>query len=98
MCEFMSAWVGRYGKVFFDENLDSHEDLADLFNLHADNGLRAVRVEYVPDLTDLDKPFMFRVDEETTPEWFDTAMQEKTKEFLLQPIGKTQNKEIFIQV
>ncbi|MCK9521055.1 MAG: hypothetical protein M0R74_18830 [Dehalococcoidia bacterium] len=82
MCKFYSAIVMRNGDLLHNENLTSHEDIIDLFNINDNqfNCDKFVRVEYSPDeekdLPDITK-YVLRVDESTTPIWF-----EKHKEFI----------------
>jgi len=82
MCKFYSAIVMRNGDLLHNENLTSHEDIIDLFNINDNqfNCDKFVRVEYSPDeekdLPDITK-YVLRVDESTTPDWF-----EKHREFI----------------
>ena len=71
MCKFLSAIVKRDGKVVYHPVTDSHEDLVAFCGL-SDKGLDYfVRVEYTSDnLHDL-STYKLRVDEESTPEWFE---------------------------
>jgi len=66
----------RNGNLLHNENLMSHEDIIDLFNINDNqfNCNKFVRVEFSPksneDLPDINKYFL-RVDEESTPDWFE---------------------------
>ncbi len=86
MCKFYSAIVMRNGDLLHNENLTSHEDIIDLFNINDNqfNCDKFVRVEYSPDenkdLPDITK-YVLRVDESTTPDWF-----EKHREFITEKL------------
>ena len=86
MCKFYSAIVMRNGDLLHNENLTSHEDIIDLFNINDNqfNCDKFVRVEYSPDenkdLPDISK-YVLRVDESTTPDWF-----EKHREFITEKL------------
>jgi hypothetical protein len=80
MCKFYSAIVMRNGDVLHNENLTSHEDIKELFNLN-DNGMhtdRFVKVEFCPDdnsdLANIER-YRLNVDENSTPEWFEQHRQ-----------------------
>jgi hypothetical protein len=70
----------RNGDVLHNENLTSHEDIKELFNLN-DNGMhtdRFVKVEFCPDdnsdLANIER-YRLNVDENSTPEWFEQHRQ-----------------------
>ena len=75
MCKFYSAIVMKNGDLLHNENLMSHEDIIDLFNINDSqtNCNKFVRVEFSPDndsdLPDISK-YKLNVDESTTPNWF----------------------------
>ncbi len=84
MCRFKSVIVVREprNKGGFDlihsDATDSHSELIAAHNLRDDGELRFCRVEFSPssvDWTDLEK-YRLTIDEERTPEWFDSEMKE----------------------
>jgi hypothetical protein len=84
MCKFYSAIVMKNGDLLHNENLMSHEDIIDLFNINDSkiNCDKFVRVEFSPDndsdLPDITK-YKLRVDESVTPDWF-----EKHREYTIE--------------
>jgi hypothetical protein len=108
MCEFLSALVFKSGKIFTSpEHTDSHSDLIDAKGLSAesDSSLQIrgwIRVEFTPPSTrqmaDVDS-YVLRVDESSTPEWFDAAMKfdvtEQLKE-IIQAMIVTDERKILL--
>ena len=102
MCNFLSAIVTRQGEIFCNPLLDSHEDLIDLFQLKDNRMDHFVRVEFSPvEKINLDKieKYIFRVDEESTPKWFDEELKDKTickLKDILKKIIITENRKILV--
>jgi len=90
MCKFYSAIVMENGDLLHNENLMSHEDIIDFFNIN-DFGINCdkfVRIEFAPD-ADVNYPniekYYLRVDEDSTPEWFEKYkdyVTERLKDFV----------------
>ena len=82
MCKFYSAIVMKNGDLLHNENLMSHEDIIDLFNINDSqtNCNKFVRVEFSPDndsdLPDISK-YKLNADESVVPDWF-----EKHREYI----------------
>jgi hypothetical protein len=80
MCNFASAIVMRNGDLLFNENLISHEDLIDFFNIKDNefNSDKFVRIEFRPenndDYHDISK-YRLIVDEKSVPEWFNDDLK-----------------------
>jgi uncharacterized protein (DUF1330 family) len=80
MCQWKSAIVTRQGDVLHHWNVDSHEDLVDLFELKDKNDY-FVRVEFTPKdgkYSDA-SAYVLRVDEESTPAWFEDFRESATE-------------------
>ena len=92
MCKFYSAIVMRNGDILHNENLTSHEDLIDLFNIkdNQSNCNKFVRVEFSPnnetDLPDIDK-YNLNVDESVCPDWFEKH-RERVTDYLKSFVSK----------
>lgn len=88
MCKFLSAIVLRTREILCNPEVDSHEILINVFKV-SESTIPAsmqnfIRVEFTPPVHD-GKPDYFdvenytlRVDEKSTPSWFDTDMKETT--------------------
>ena len=94
MCKFYSAIVLKNGDLLHNENLLSHEDIIDYFNIHDTPGnvSKFVRVEYTPgetfDLPNIEK-YRLVVDESSTPDWF-----EKHKEYVMEKLKEIVSRRI----
>jgi phage gp45-like len=95
MCDFLSALVFSDGKIFSDpEHTDSHSDLILVKGLDDSRPLETrgwIRVEFKPDHDDtLDQPetYKLKVDETSTPAWFDDAMRFDITERLREQVEK----------
>jgi len=85
MCQFLSAIVLKNSDVLWNPYTDSHEDLIAINNLRDNNTDNFVRVEFLPEShSDYGNPnaYNLKVDQSVTPDWFDSAMQERTVEYL----------------
>ena len=77
MCQFAS-FVLTKDRVFWLDESDSHEEIINKHQLHADgvNGPNILRVEITPpqdgDLGDLSR-WTYKVDQDITPDWADGA-------------------------
>jgi hypothetical protein len=94
MCKFYSAIVLRNGDLLHNENLTSHEDLIDFFEIKdiQINCDKFVRVEFSPendnDFSDIEK-YQLRIDEDSIPEWFEKHREyisERLKEIVIRRI------------
>lgn len=87
MCKFYSAIVMRNGDLLHNENLMSHEDIIDLFNINDSqvNCNKFVRVEFTPssesDLPDLSK-YKLNVDDDLIPDWFENHREYTTERLI----------------
>ena len=83
MCNFKSAIVMKNGDIIHHHLTQSHEDLIDLMNIKDNGNDGFVRVEYTSKSDELHKigTYELKVDEETTPEWFEN-FRKKTEKFL----------------
>ena len=82
MCKFFSSIVTRQGEVLYNQFIDSHETLIQIFKLRDDKPMDYfVRCEFYPqdnnDMGDADK-YELRVDENFTPEWFEEFRESVT--------------------
>ncbi len=89
MCKFAS-FVLTKDKVLWLSDSDAHEDIISKHNLHADGvrGTNILRVEITP--SDIQTDFadyaswVYRIDQDTRPAWFDAERDEKrTREELV---------------
>ena len=102
MCKFKSAIVLRNGDILHDPFTDSHEDLIQLFKLDDSDQFieRFVRVEFSPDgddHTDLNS-YQLKVDEDSTPDWFDElkdGLTEKMKD-IVRPMIINEDRDIIV--
>jgi len=84
MCNFLSAIVFQSGRVHADpEHTDSHEDMIAALDLKDDREFARdwIRVEFTPkdgDYFDIDS-YELKVDEATTPVWFDEDRRAATE-------------------
>ena len=87
MCKFYSAIVMKNGDLLHNENLISHEDIIDFFNINDSqvNCDKFVRVEFSPlnksDIADI-SAYRLNVDESSAPEWF-----EKHREYITEKLS-----------
>lgn len=86
MCNFLSALVLQNGDIVCQpEYTDSHEDLVVWAELRDQGRGEFVRVELSPpdidSYFDVDK-YVFKLDEEPRPDWFDEALEARTIESL----------------
>ena len=82
MCKFFSSIVTRQGEVLYNQFIDSHETLVQIFKLRDDKPMNYfVRCEFYPqddnDMGDADK-YELRVDENFIPEWFEEFRENVT--------------------
>ena len=82
MCKFFSSIVTRQGEVLYNQFIDSHETLIQIFKLRDDKPMDYfVRCEFYPqnnnDMGDADK-YELKVDENYTPEWFEEFRESVT--------------------
>ena len=80
MCQWKSAIVTRQGEVLHHWNVDSHENLVDLFDLK-DKLDYFVRVEFTPTdnkYADV-SAYVLKVDEKATPAWFEDYRESVTE-------------------
>ena len=103
MCKFLSAIVMRSGDILCDPiNTDSHEDLLQAHNIR-DTDIqsgRFARVEFTPpeDLTtimDL-STWTLRVDEDSTPDWFDAVRVREDLSSRIQRMLITDHREFLL--
>ena len=95
MCQFKSAIVlkdetRKTGyRLLMSAWTDSHSDLIALNNLNDGGHLRFARVEFLPseDLTKLDD-YKLKIDEERTPDWFDSEMSEDVAKVMRRYVEK----------
>ena len=103
MCKFLSAIVTRRGDVFCNPMIDSHEDIIEYFDIKDGKVNHIVRVEFSPvEEKDLDKIelYKFRVDEESTPKWFDEELKDKVirkLKSILKGIIITEDRKILVE-
>ena len=79
MCQFASLVLTR-DKEFWSHRIDSHEELINFHQLHADGvrGPNVLRVEIVPSDNFLaQSTWRYRVDQDVFPEWHDPAANER---------------------
>jgi hypothetical protein len=103
MCQFLSAIVTRQGNVYCNPLTDSHEDLIEIFGIKDTKPMQNfVRVEFTPetttDMVNVEK-YKLRVDEPSTPNWFDNELREKTIDRLKAILNKmiiTEDRKILI--
>ena len=96
VCNFLSALVFKNGSIFCaPEATDSHTDLIDAKGLtDSDKSLHLrgwIRVEFSPPSPDkLAEPdsYVLKVDETSTPEWFDDALRFQVTEDLRERIER----------
>jgi len=94
MCKFYSAIVMKNGDLLHNENLMSHEDLIDLFEIKDSqtNCEKFVRVEFCvgdeKDFADIEK-YKLKVDEDVIPKWF-----EKHREYITSRLKDIVSKRI----
>ena len=89
MCKFAS-FVLTKDKVLWIPDSDSHEEIISKHNLHADGarGTNILRVEITPSDTQTEftdyASWVYRIDQDTRPSWFDAEYDEKrTREELI---------------
>jgi hypothetical protein len=99
MCDFLSAIITRNGKIFQHWATDHHSSLIDIFGLHEGAGAvvkdqNFIRVEFSPakendkkDFCDAAKYILY-VDEEFTPDWFDSDMRANVDGFLREQVSR----------
>ena len=90
MCQFKSALVLKNGDVIHSDWTDSHEDLIDMLEL-PDKGHGAfVRIEFVPQENKYANPksYILKVDQPDTPEWWTTALAERTTDYMREIIKR----------
>jgi hypothetical protein len=96
MCNFFSGVITKEGKVFWYENLDSHDQIIEkvgLKDLTADpDKMRFARFEITPPHNDawerdLSK-WVFRIDESITPIWFESKYEKSCRKALAECIEK----------
>ena len=79
MCQIFSGWYLKTGEVVTDEASDSHNDLAEFYNIK-DTGKSAVAFEYIPpkdhlkDIADLSQ-WKLRTDTDIPPSWWNEDRQ-----------------------
>ncbi len=82
MCKFAS-FVLTKDKVLWVPDSDSHEEIISKHNLHADGarGTNILRVEITPSDTQTEftdyASWVYRIDQDTRPSWFDAEYDEK---------------------
>ncbi len=89
MCDFLSAIATRDGRVLCEPMLDSHTDLIAHFGIRETTAPAEaqsfVRIEYTPKVVEGRKTYLdfssytLRVDEMTTPAWFDAERFDATR-------------------
>jgi hypothetical protein len=82
MCQFKSAIVLENGDIIHHNLTQSHEDLIDLYNLKDNGNGKFVRVEFTSDTLHIIESYRLKVDENTTPDWFE-QYRENTERYLL---------------
>jgi len=96
MCKFYSAVVTKNGDLLHNQNLMSHEDIIDLFNLNDSNSNcdNFVRVEFstedFEDSVNIEK-YKLIVDEKSIPDWF-----EKHREYITSRLKDFVSKRIIL--
>ena len=74
MCKFFSAVITK-NNIFWDNYLDSHEDIIDKFKIKDKIGenINIVRIEFFPKndnvFSDIEN-WIFRIDQDNVPKWF----------------------------
>lgn len=88
MCRPFSGIIGhKHSKVFYDLDIDSHEELIKKFKLRDDKDTpNFVRFEINPKNNVFDKSpenWVFRIDQDRIPDWFDKKRAEKQARVML---------------
>jgi hypothetical protein len=103
LCKLASAIVSRAGEIYFEPITDSHSDLIAHFGLkEGKTGQNFVRVEFTPEdekIVHDPATYSLRVDEKSTPAWFDAEMSEKVSSYLNHQIARmivTDDREILL--
>ena len=79
-----ASFIATKGKIWWSKKTDSHEEIINEFKLHQDGALgpNIVRLEIVPpNEHDFDKPlneWVYKVDQDLIPEWYDAVKYEKS--------------------
>jgi len=90
MCQFLSAIVTRSGEIYHHPFTDSHSELIALHNLKEGVGAQNfIRVEFTPpkdangrEQFDQVDDYTLRVDEKSTPAWFDAERRDQLTKYL----------------
>jgi hypothetical protein len=79
MCKAFSCIIDKNKKIYWRLNLDSHDAIIKEYNLdEKKDSVQFVRVEVAPKNGSYLKPdkWVFKIDEESTPDWFSPAHKE----------------------
>ena len=89
MCQFKSAIVIRDErekggfKLLMSPWTESHSELCQIYKIKDGSRLTFARVEYSPDKIEnayIPEKYKLKIDEERTPDWFDSEMKEKVSD------------------
>ena len=101
MCHFLSALIHPSGELVCRPDLtDSHEDLIEMIQIRDDGSGAFVRLEYLPPddpstTWDLDT-WLFKVDQEDTPDWFDPDLAKQKCREKIQRMIITENRDLLL--